>query len=233
MTVPPPPWRSEPPRRAAKPVLSQDLIVKTALEILVAEGVDAVSMRRVAQALDTGPASLYAHVANKDELQELMVDRALDLGPLPEPDPAQWLEQVKQLLRQQVQALMTYPGIAKIAWNVVVPVGENALHQGEAMLKLMRAGGLSLRQAAFAGDALWLYTKAYAYEASGWASGEFDEAEVAERGRQMTEYMQSLPPTAFPNMLQMGELFNAETAAERFEFALDMFLGGLKTLAGG
>src|SRR4051812_33822069 len=73
--VPAPPWRKR--RKVAPPrqPLSQDLIIDTALRVLRAEGLDAVSMRRVAQELDTGPASLYAHESNKEELLELMLDR--------------------------------------------------------------------------------------------------------------------------------------------------------------
>jgi hypothetical protein len=99
------------------------------------------------------------------------------------------------------------------------------------MLALLRAGGLDLKQATFAGDALALYAKAYAYEASGWTWGEIDEAEVTERGEQMMAYMRSLPAESFPNMLRIGEFFSAETAAERLEFALDMLLAGLKAIA--
>ena len=57
--------------------------MKTALEVLAKEGLDAVTMRRVAQELETGPASLYAHVSNKDELAELMLDAVLADVPLP------------------------------------------------------------------------------------------------------------------------------------------------------
>lgn len=171
MTVPPPPWRRAPRRRAAKPALSQELVVKTALEILAEEGFDAVTMRRVAQELETGPASLYAHVSNKDELAELMLDAVLGDLPLPAPDPARWDEQVKDLVRAQIHAMVAHPGIARVAWNIAVPVNPSALHQGEAMLALLRAGGLDLKQATFAGDALSLYAKAYAYEASGWTWG--------------------------------------------------------------
>jgi AcrR family transcriptional regulator len=231
VTVPPPPWRSTPRRRAAKPALSQELVVKTALKILAAEGIDAVTMRRVAQELQTGPASLYAHVANKDELDELMLDAVLSELPLPEPDPENWVEQVKEMLRRQVRAMTAYPGIARVAWNIPVPVTPGALHQGEAMLALLRAGGLDLKRATFAGDALALYAKAYAYEGSAWTHGEYDMEEMSERGRQMAAYMRSLPAEVFPNMLGIGEFFNAETAAERFEFALDMFLGGLQAIA--
>jgi AcrR family transcriptional regulator len=231
LTVPPPPWRRAPRRRAAKPALSQELVVKTALEILAKEGFDAVTMRRVAQELETGPASLYAHVSNKDELAELMLDAVLGDLPLPEPDPARWDEQVKDLVGAQIRAMVAHPGIARVAWNIAVPVNPSSLHQGEAMLALLRAGGLDLKQATFAGDALSLYAKAYAYEASGWTWGEIDADDVSERGRQMQAYMLSLPADAFPNMLRTGEFFSEETAAERLDFALDVFLAGLKVVA--
>jgi AcrR family transcriptional regulator len=231
VTVPPPPWRSAPRRRAAKPTLSQASIVKAALIILADEGLDAVTMRRLAQALETGPASLYAHVSNKDELAELMLDAVLAEAPIPEPDPAHWDEQVRELVRGQIRVLVAHPGIARIAWDVAVPVTPSSLRQGEAMLALLRAGGLTLKQAAFAGDALSLYAKAYAYEASSWTWGDIDAAETARRGEQMVAYMRSLPAETFPNLLQIGEFFSAETAAERLEFALDTYLAGLEVLA--
>lgn len=206
--------------------------MKTALEVLAKEGLDAVTMRRVAQELETGPASLYAHVSNKDELAELMLDAVLAEAPIPETDPARWDEQVKELIRGQIRVLVAHPGIARVAWTIAVPITPSSLRQGEAMLALLRAGGLSLRQAVFAGDALALYAKAYAYEASGWTWGEIDETEAGKRGEQMMAYMRSLPAESFPNMLRIGEFFSAETAEERLEFALDAYLAGLKVLAG-
>lgn len=232
MTAPPPPWRRTPSprRRAAKQMLSQELIVKTALEILAAEGIDAVSMRRVAQQLETGPASLYAYVANKEELDELLLDAALSEVPCPEPDPRRWTEQVKEQVRHQIRAMVAYPGIAKVAWQTPIPVTPNSLRQGEVMLQLLRAGGLDLRQAMFASDALSTYTKAFAYEASGWTFGDYDPEKMSERERQMADYMRSLPASAFPNLLQAGEFFNADTSQARLEFALEAFVAGLAAM---
>lgn len=231
MEAPKPPWHREPRRRATKLQLSQELIVETALKILAAEGLEAVNMRRVAQDLETGAASLYAHVANKNELGELMYDQILGEAPVPEADPARWAEQLAELLRAEVRAMVAYPGIARVAWQTMIPVGPNALLHAEGLLAILRAGGLSLRQAAFAGDALALYVKANAYEASMWTFGEVDETEVAQRSRQMHAYMSSLPETSFPNMLQLLGLFNAENAQERFDLALEMFIAGLTHLA--
>jgi AcrR family transcriptional regulator len=47
----------------------------TALGVIAAEGYEALTMRRLAAALDTGPASLYAHVVNKADLDELLIGR--------------------------------------------------------------------------------------------------------------------------------------------------------------
>jgi AcrR family transcriptional regulator len=227
--TPEPPWRS-PRRKPARQPLGRELIVDTAMKILAAEGLDAVSMRRIAQALNTGPASLYAHIGNKDELYELMFDRVLGEIELPEPDPKRWREQLKEVGRAQARAMVQHPGIARVVMDTVVPVGPNALRHGERVLAILRAGGLSERAAAFAFDALGLYVKAYAVEASRWMRGEIDPEEVAERGRQITEYMAALPPDVFPNMLAIGPLFSADTAVERFEFALDAFVGGLAAM---
>jgi AcrR family transcriptional regulator len=228
--MPDPAWRQPPAQYAAKPRLSQELIVDAALDIARAEGFAAVSMRRIAQALGTGPASLYAHVADKDQLGELMLDRILLDVPLPSPDPAHWMQQTRQLLRAQLHAMLAYPGVATVAWNILVPVGPNTLRHAEALLCLLRAGGLTLKQAAYTGDALTIYTKAFACEATAGMSGTLDRADITRRGNQMHQYMTSVPPDTFANLLQLGDAYSADTADERFEFALDTLLRGLAAL---
>ena len=83
--MPDPPWRTprKPPTRRT---LSREAIVEAALGVLRKEGVDGLSMRRVAVELSTGAASLYAHVANKEELVELLYDEVVGEIPIPVPD---------------------------------------------------------------------------------------------------------------------------------------------------
>ncbi|GGX55061.1 hypothetical protein GCM10010341_90000 [Streptomyces noursei] len=69
-------------------------MVDAALDIVAREGCEALTMRRVAAALETGPASSYAHVVNKDDLDELLIGRLCAEIDLPEPDPAAWREQI-------------------------------------------------------------------------------------------------------------------------------------------
>jgi AcrR family transcriptional regulator len=206
--------------------LSQDLIVDTALDLLGKGSLDTVSMRRVAQELGTGPASLYAHVSNKEELHELMLDRLLGRLPRPEPDPNIWAEQILEMARAQLKMLTSYPGIARVGLETIVPAGPNALVYGEAVLAVLRAGGLPDRVAVFAFDTLSLWCSAFAYEISAIRSGEVDEKAIETRSREIGAYM-AARPTQFPNLLGVGQLLSVATAEERFEFAMDVFLAGL------
>src|SRR5580704_16646129 len=71
----------ERPHKGPKPALSLPRIVDAAVRIADAEGLDAVSMGRVAVKLGTAPMSLYRHVSAKEELLRLMVDAAWDEFP--------------------------------------------------------------------------------------------------------------------------------------------------------
>lgn len=211
---------------ARRRTLSQDLIVDTALELLGKGSLDTVSMRRVAQALDTGAASLYAHVTSKEELHELMLDRLLGRLPRPEPDPGRWTEQILAMAKAQLKMLTSYPGIARVGLETVVPAGPNALAYGEAVLAVLRAGGLPDRVAVFAFDTLSLWCSAFAYELSAIRTGEVDMADIEARGREIGAYM-AARPAQFPNLLGVGSILSDATPEERFEFAMDVFLAGL------
>jgi AcrR family transcriptional regulator len=222
-------WPRSRPAAQQRRALSQDLIVDTALELLGKGSLDTVSMRRVAQTLGTGPASLYAHVNNKEELHELMLDRLLGQLPRPKPDPGIWTEQILEMARAQLKMLTAYPGIARVGLETVVPAGPNALAYGEAVLAILRAGGLPDRVAVFAFDTLSLWCSAFAYEISAIRTGEIDKEDIVARSREIGSYM-AARPAQFPNLLGVGQLLSEATADERFEFALDVFLAGLMSV---
>ena len=98
-----------------------------------AEGLQRVTMRRLAAELDTGPASLYAHVANKKELDQLMLDRAAADMKLPDADPEHWQEQLKAAMDEILRVMRAYPGLARAAIGQV-PLGEYAMLSTERML---------------------------------------------------------------------------------------------------
>ncbi|WP_084337233.1 TetR/AcrR family transcriptional regulator [Actinomadura oligospora] len=238
-SLPVPAWRKQrkgAPVGPAKQPLSQDLIVETAIRILDAEGLDGLSMRRVAQELDTGPASLYAHVSNKEELLAIMFDRICGEIELPEPDPARWREQVKQVSYGIHQVMSAHADIASVALGDI-PTGVNALLVNEWLLTALLGAGIPTHAAVWGVERLYLYINADAYEgslhmtrrrATGLSEREYMERFIG----QVREFFQSLPVDRFPSTVEhLGPMLAIESTdgEDRFEFGLEMILRGLES----
>lgn len=149
----------------AKEPLSRDAIVTAALELLRREGPAGMSLRRVASALDTGPASLYVYVENLQELQALVLDRALAAVKTDGDGGRGWQGRVTALLTSYLQILFDTPGLAELAMSTVA-AGPNALRITEALLGHLDEGGVDPATAAWAVDLLTLYVTAVAAEHS-------------------------------------------------------------------
>jgi AcrR family transcriptional regulator len=230
MSLPAPPWQRA-ARRSGRQPLSQQAIVDAALTVLDRDGLDAVTMRAVAQELNTGAASLYAHVSNKEELAELMLDRVMGEITVPDPDPERWQDQIRALAREIVRVLTGHPGIARVALETLVPVGPNALAGTERMLAILRAGGLPDRVVALAIDLLATFTTAVALERSRWIAATRAGGDLARRLAQTNDYLSALPPDRFPHLLAMQAVSAHVGGEERFEFGLDVLIAGISALA--
>lgn len=226
--LPSPPWRRS-AGRPARQQLSAASIVDTALRVMDAEGLDSVSMRRIAQELDTGAASLYQHVRNKQELHELMLDRVFAEVTLPEPDARRWREQLKDVLREMYRLMRAHPGIARISLATLIPTTPGLLVAMDTMMGLLRTAGVPDKYVAPACDALALYVTAHAYEASLVPSVAAGEAEAGRRLGEIREYVASLPKDRLPNLAALQPFFGDDDQADHFEFALDVFIAGLAT----
>ena len=215
----------EPPRRRGRPAraaparepLTRDRIVAAALRLVDAGGLDAVSMRGVAEALGTGPASLYAHVAGKDELLSLLIERLAGELHLPEPDPERWQEQIKELVREMHAVLLAHRDLARASLGTA-PLGEAALQVTDRMIELLTLGGLPKQVIAYAADLLPLYAAATAHEQS--LAATEDGARYRD---EVHAYLAALPPDRFPHLATLGH----SDSAERFEFGLDLLVAGL------
>jgi AcrR family transcriptional regulator len=213
--------------RPAKAALSREAIVDAGLEILRTEGFDALSMRRLAQKLDTGPASLYVYVANRGELHDLIFDAAIGTVAVEETDPARWREQLRALVtRMTTMMVEDFPGIA-IMGMASIPTGDNALRVTESMMSLLRAGGASDQAVAYAADLLSLYATAIAYEQSLYATlFEDPEHEQREIARVMARFT-DLPADRYPTMAAVAPLMTRGSGPERFQLGLDILINGL------
>ncbi|MFJ2029997.1 TetR/AcrR family transcriptional regulator C-terminal domain-containing protein [Streptosporangium sp. NPDC087985] len=229
--IPAPPWRKTRKVSAPRTVLSRDLIVAAGLRLLDAEGLDALSMRRVAQELGTGPASLYAHVENKEELLDLIYEEVMGEIQVPEPDPERWLEQLREVAMEAFRVFSAHADIAKVGLSTI-PTGPNALRVAEAQLAIMLAGGVPPKIASLMLDRLALYICADTYEGSLYlsrqrTSGKDLESFMGEFFGQIEEFYRSLPADRFPHLVAQVDNLMEAGGVERFEFGLDLLLRGL------
>jgi AcrR family transcriptional regulator len=213
--------------RPAKAPLSENAIVDAALAITRAEGLDAVTMRRVAAELDTGAASLYVYVRNRDELLRAMLDRVAGTVPRVASEPGRWREQVHDLMRGFRDALEAYPGLASVLTGDV-PTTENVLAGAESLLGILLEGGIASQDASWAVDILMLIMTATATETDiRRAAGRTTDADREDAVARIRDVFAGLPPARFPLLMGHASELVAGAGEERFRFAIDTFLDGL------
>jgi AcrR family transcriptional regulator len=204
--------------RPAKPALSRDGIVAAAVEILRAEGIERVTMRRLAQALDSGAASLYVYVRDTADLHAAVLDELLGTIEL--------TDDLHGLVRAYVDVLYAYPGLARTAL-VTRPSGPHYLALIERVLAVLAAAGLPGDRAAWLLDLLLLVATASAAEHStrrGSATAQLEDDALAEALAQAT-------PESFPNIAALGvDHLLAGPGSLRLQWFLDVLVnGGLST----
>jgi AcrR family transcriptional regulator len=101
-------------KRAANAGLTEHAIVECTLRVIRTEGMESLSMRKLATELGVAPMSLYHHVKNKDELLERVVDTLLARVPTPPPRKNGWREQLRAYGVTVIEELTCHPGIARI-----------------------------------------------------------------------------------------------------------------------
>jgi AcrR family transcriptional regulator len=222
----PPWWRPPKSQRRQRPPLTRDAIVDAALAILDADGVDALTIRRLGQELGTGAASLYWHIAGKDELGELVYDRIMGEIALPHPDPSHWEDQLKDLARRAYRVMLSHNDAVRLSIGRP-PAGPNTVRIVEWMLALMRGAGIPDEPAAYFGNTLGRFLDASVLEDSMAVSAQNADGSEGTGGNTMREYWTSLPPDRFPNIIALADTTFAGNADALFEFGLDLLIRGL------
>jgi AcrR family transcriptional regulator len=130
------------PETRRRSTLSRAAIVKAAIELADAEGLGAVSIRRVAAGLGARAMSLYTYLNSKDELFQLMADEAAGYLLLPEPLPASWRDAVAAVARRSLDIFTRHSWIVELPAESRLQGGPNALRHVEQSLKAL--AGLEL-----------------------------------------------------------------------------------------
>ncbi len=210
--------------RPAKEPLSRATIVAAGLRVLDAEGLSALTMRRVARELDTGAASLYVYVDNRDDLVAAMVDS--ELASVTYPTTGSWREKITALVQAQVTALTRHRGLAVAALGAL-PTSPNAILLGEHLLSALLESGIDERTAAWAVDLISLWISAAAAEQTiddERAANGLVEADFLAR---LNDYFDTLDPAVHPATLAVRGLLLSGSDDERAAWGLSVILNGI------
>jgi AcrR family transcriptional regulator len=220
-----------PGRRGPKPSRSVDEVVAAAIAIADAEGLSALSMRRVADALGLSPMALYTYVPSKAELIDVMLDRVA--AEAATPDASDWRGQLEQLARGRWAMALRHPWLIQVGMHRP-PLGPHVLASAERALAAIDGLGLSELE-------MDLLTSAIADYVRGAIRAALDAREVARATGMSDEQWWALnqpllkdkvDPASFPNIIRIGEAYQASKMPppdpeRNFEFGLQLMLDGV------
>ncbi|WP_242504142.1 TetR/AcrR family transcriptional regulator C-terminal domain-containing protein [Promicromonospora panici] len=209
------------PRRAAKeePPLSLERIVEAAVAVLDEDGIEKLSMRRLAQHLGVAAPSLYWHVSTKDDVVDLAVDAIFgELLPRNEP-AAEWRDEITALLTAWRTTLLRHPWAAAVTARRRPSLGPNFLTQMETLqATLVRTG--------FKGDALRAATWALYNHVMGSASAE-TALHISDQERQLGQERLQTEADRYPTLASQRYLYDDDWDGS-FNTGLRYLLDGLE-----
>ncbi|MFI6305046.1 TetR/AcrR family transcriptional regulator [Amycolatopsis thailandensis] len=225
---------TRPRRKRDQPALSQSQIVAEAVRILDAEGVDALSMRRLGTALNAGATSLYRHVANRDELIELVVDEVYGEITVPDgDDPERWREAVVVGAQSVRAMILRHPWVASLLGSVGLSyLGPNVMRLNERLLAVFVTAGFPGDEVEQAISAVISYVVGMGTTEAAWLTT------VAKSGRSEREWAEQLRPAVEAaaqehpyqrERIAKGDADPERLRDEKFRYGLERMLDGLET----
>jgi AcrR family transcriptional regulator len=207
------------PRSRGRPPIPLDRIVSTALQIVDDEGADALSMRTLAQRLDSGTATLYRHFAGRSNLIAHVVDTMfgtieLDIAKL---SALPWQDACKAAAHSMFDVLRRHHNVTSLLSDNV-PIGPNALAAREQMLAFLLANGFPPALAARSYATLARYILGFAMQLNS-SHGDLGDAKLA-------EIFHNLDRNHFPATVTVAHSLPVPLDDE-FAFGLDLIVDGL------
>ncbi|WP_201769705.1 TetR/AcrR family transcriptional regulator [Amycolatopsis orientalis] len=209
-------------RSRGRPAVPLDRILATALQLVDEEGAEALSMRTLAQRLESGTATLYRHFGNRAALITHVIDRVFGEADL---DPRvlaelSWDQACRAIAQSMFDTLGRHRKIAPLLMEQT-PTGPNAMVLRERCLAVLLAGGLPPSLAARAYATLARYVLGFAIQLAG--SGDDAEPERA------SAHFRHVSPAEFPATLAVVDSLPVPLEDE-FAFGLELIIGGLRQL---
>jgi TetR/AcrR family tetracycline transcriptional repressor len=203
--------------------LTRDQIIGAGVTLVNEGGPDSLTMRAVAARLGCAPMSLYRHVADREQLLDLVLGEMLDEVRLT-PATGEWRRDAAALARAIRMVLLRRPNLTVLLTSRAGR-GRASLASLEHALRIFRTGGFGPRDAVLCNHALGNYVAGAAlWEAVGLA-GTTGEAR-ADEARRAAAALANLSASDFPAIAEAAPDLFAGSADDRFEFGLDCLLEG-------
>jgi AcrR family transcriptional regulator len=180
---------------ARQPRLSRDAILDRALAVADAEGIDAVSVRRLARDLGVTPMALYWHVDDKNALLHALGDRLLGGLDLTVDERMPWPEQLRAFVVSFTAVLRAHPSAAMLIGSLPTVASANALGATEVALDILRRAGFSPEEAAH-------ITTQIVRTTTSMVIAELDVIPARGEPACTEEFLRSLPPERFPRVIE-------------------------------
>ena len=213
---------SPPERGRGRPPRSFEDIVSVAADLVDELGVDGVNMRLLAERLETGTATLYRHVAGKDELMVYVLDSRM--GEIVaaydglETRPRTWREALERIGFAYRRFLVAHPNVLPLLVGRL-PIGPQALTIRERSLAALTEHGLSEELAARAFTTLLQYVVGSAVTQAG--------SPAPEEAAAIRDYYRSLDAAAYPHVVAAAEALTRTPLEEGFAGGLEVVLDGI------
>lgn len=209
------------PRR--KP-LNRERVMRAAIDLADEGGLEAVSMRRIGQALRVEAMSLYKHVASKDDILDGMADLITSEFEVPSAT-GDWRAELRSSAISAHEALLRHPWASSLIESRLV-LGPARMRYVDGVIGVLLGAGFPVPTVASAFMALDSHTYGFTLQEQSW-SGDLDQA--PERAQGLAE---SLPAGEFPNLMVMVQAVAESTRGFPldFTFGLDLLLDGLERL---
>jgi AcrR family transcriptional regulator len=208
--------------------LTQERIVDAALRVMDAEGLEAVTMRRIGRELGVEAMSLYNHVEDKDDILNGVTELVFTQFDYP-PFTGEWLEDAKAMAREWRRLLGLHPSVCQLLAERHKPLeGLASFRAMDAALGLLRSAGLSDRDAAQAFNALGSYILGYVTMEQGLMLGNDED-----HAKQHDLAMDALQGSGLDNVVACLPHFADCNTDQQFEFGLDLIFRGIRAGVAG
>lgn len=211
--------------------MSRETVVDGALALTDAEGLEGLTIRRLAQHLGVTPMALYWHFKNKDELLDGVADRLWSLIDTEVDESSPWPERLRTLMNSMVEVLRAHPPAASLMVTTQPADAEHCFDIMEAAFAIFAEAGFSPGQSA-ALVRHGLRTVLTLTVGDPGLTPKLSEDEAAEFLRRKRIHLETLPRSRYPHVVDAaGALTEAEDPATSFGFGIDLFVAGVEALA--